>query len=286
MKTKFSTIINFPITRIIIGAATCITVFIGMQNFILRPFFVAIIPSEDLAKTFANYLGAIILLLTYYFVFKSYDKRKITELSLRYLPKELFIGLVLGFLSISLVILMLHLLGYYSILSISNSGYFLKPLSMLVGAALIEEIFFRGILYRILENWQGTFIALFVMGFLFELPHTFNENSTFLSFLLGVIFGVTHGLMYTYTKRIWLPFAFHLGWNLAQPFYGSNLSGLEDLGTVIKAKFEGPALLIGTNYGVEDSLISLGLLTLIGLSFLYASIRNKKIIKWNYTSEK
>jgi hypothetical protein len=217
--------------------------------------------------------------LTYYFIFKFYEKRKITELSLQYLPKELFKGLIFGFSTISLVIFVLYVLGYYSILSISNFGYFLKPLSMLVGAALIEEIFFRGILYRILENWLGTFIALFVMGVLFELPHTFNENSTFLSFLLGVIFGITHGLMYNYTKRIWLPFAFHLGWNLAQPFYGSKLSGLEDLGTVIQAKFQGPKLVIGTNYGVEDSIISIAFLCIICAVFLYASIKEEKIIK-------
>ncbi len=278
MRIPGNTVLYHPITRIVVGATACILLFIGIQNFIIKPFFAAIIPSEAIAKTATNYIAAIVLLVSYYIIFTFYEKRKITELSLKYLPKELFMGLVLGFSTISLVIAVLYAFGYYAILGISNYAYFLKPLSMLVGAALIEEIFFRGILYRILEKWQGTFIALFVMGFLFELPHTFNENATLLSFILGVVFGFTHGLMYTYTKRIWLPFGFHLGWNLAQPFYGSNLSGLEDLGTVIKAKFEGPKLLIGTDYGIEDSIISITLLCIIGAVFLYASIKKERIL--------
>ena len=279
MKIKWSTILVFPITRIILGSVICVSIFIGVQNFIIKPFLLSIIPSEDIAKTITNYISVIVLLASYYFLFRFYEKRNVTELSLKYLPKEFTSGLIFGFSIISLVILALYVLGYYSISSISNYNYFLKPFSILVGAALLEEIFYRGILYRILENWQGTFIALFIMALLFELPHTFNENTTLLSFLLGVIFGLTHGLMFTYTKRIWLPFAFHLGWNFAQPFYGSNLSGLEDLGSVIKAKFEGPKLLIGTNYGVEDSIISVIFLSIICIAFLYASIKERKIIK-------
>ena len=269
----------YPVTRIILGSALCLTLFIGFQNLIIKPFLLSVIPAENLAKTLANYISAITLLLIYNFLFRYYEKRKITELSLRHLPKETMGGIFLGFSTISLVILLLYALGYYSIIAITDYGYLLQPLSILVAAALIEEILFRGILYRILENWLGTFIALFIMAFLFELPHTFNDNATFLSFLLGVIFGLTHGLMFTYTKRIWLPFAFHLGWNFAQPFYGSNLSGLEDLGYVIKAKFEGPKLLIGTNYGIEDSIISIILLTLICSAFLYASMKNGKITR-------
>ncbi len=269
----------YPITRIVLGSALCLTIFIGFQNLIIKPSLLWVIPSENLAKTLANYISAITLLLIYNFLFRYYEKRKITELSLRYVPREIMGGIFLGFSTISLVILLLYALGYYSILAFTNFDYLLQPLSILVAAALIEEIFFRGILYRILENWLGTFIALFIMAFLFELPHTFNDNATLLSFLLGVIFGLTHGLMFTYTKRIWLPFAFHLGWNFAQPFYGSNLSGLEDLGFLIEAKFEGPKLLIGTNYGIEDSIISIILLSLICSVLLYVSIKNGKITR-------
>ncbi len=283
MKINWRTVLNHPIIKIVLGAAICFLLFIVAQNFIIKPFLLYLIPSEEIAKTIANYISSIVLLLSYFFLFRTYEQRKVPELSLKHLPKEFFGGLFFGFLVISLIILLLYLLGYYSILNISNYQYFLKPLSILVGAALIEEIFFRGILYRVLEEWKGTFIALFITAFLFELPHTFNENATFLSFLLGVVFGLSHGLMFTYTKRIWLPFAFHLGWNLAQPFYGSNLSGLEDMGLVINAKFEGPKIFIGSNYGIEDSIFSLLLLGIICLFFLYLSIKNGKIIGRNKT---
>ncbi|MGH2566384.1 MAG: hypothetical protein ACRDE5_17835, partial [Ginsengibacter sp.] len=84
--------------------------------------------------------------------------------------------------------------------------------------------------------------------------------------------------MYTYTKRLWLPFAFHLGWNFAQPFYGSNLSG-EKTSHIINAVFKGPPLLIGSEFGIEDSIFSLIFLLLLCLLFLYLSIKSRKIVK-------
>ena len=194
---------------------------------------------------------------------------------------ELSGGFIIGFLILSFVILILYSFGYYEIIQFSGFSYFLAPFSFLVIAALIEEILFRAILYRILENWIGTYIALGVISVVFELPHIFNDNVTLLSVILGLLFGFAHGIMFTYTKRIWLPFAFHLGWNLAQPFYGSSLSGIDDIGSVIEAKFSGPKLITGSVYGIEDSILSIVLLLIVCIIFLRLSIKENKIVKSN-----
>ena len=277
MNQSLKRVIDFPITRIILGIGICLLVLIGVQNFITKPIFQNLIPSKPITDTIINYISVAVLLASYYYLFRFYEKRKITELSTKNFFKELVGGFILGFSMLSIVILVLYLLGYYEILSFSGFSYFLAPFSFLVIAALIEEIFFRAILYRILENWLGTFIALFIISILFELPHIFNDNVTILSVLLGLLFGFAHGIMYTYTKRIWLPFAFHLGWNFAQPFYGSNLSGLEDVGAIFKAKFNGPELITGSIYGIEDSILSIILLLGICILFLYLSIKEHKI---------
>lgn len=280
MNNKLKTFLYFPITKIFLSAGCILMLFIGIKKFLLKPLFSNIISDESIAKTLINYFTIGVLLLSYYVVFRFYEKRKITEISSNSLITELLSGFAFGFAVISLVILILYSLGYYLVLDISNYAFFLAPLSTLVAAALIEELFFRAILYRSLENWLGTFIALFIMSFLFELPHTFNENSTLLSFILGVLFGFAHGIMFTYTGRIWLPFGFHLGWNFAQPFYGSNLSGLENLGSIIKATFDGPKLLTGTSYGIEDSIFSIIFLIIICTVFLLLSIKEGKIKKF------
>lgn len=281
MNQTLQRVISFPITRIILGIAICFAALLSVQNLISKPIFHTIISDKPIADTIINYISVAVLLSTYYFLFRYYEKRDIPELSRKHIFKELFGGFGLGFAILSLVIGILFALGYYKITSFEGFSYLLAPFSFLVVAALMEEIFFRTILYRILEEWKGTYIALAAISVLFELPHIFNNNVTFLSVVLGLLFGFAHGIMYTYTKRIWLPFAFHLGWNFAQPFYGSNLSGLQDVGSIFQATFTGPELLTGTIYGIEDSIFTILFLLVVCMVFLYLSIKEKKIITLN-----
>ena len=279
MNKTLKRVIDFPLMKIILGIGICLLILIGFQNFISKPFFYFLIDSKPIADTFINYTSVAVLLLTYYYLFGLYEKRQINELSRKGIVKVLSGGFLLGFSILSFVILVLYLLGYYKIIQFSGFSYFLAPFSFLVIAALIEEILFRAILYRILENWLGTYIVLVIVSIMFELPHVFNDNVTLLSVVLGLLFGFAHGIMYTYTKRVWLPFAFHLGWNFAQPFYDSNLSGLEDVGSVFKAEFNGPELITGSIYGIEDSILSISLLFIVCLVFLRLAIKHNKIVK-------
>ncbi|WP_175288771.1 CPBP family intramembrane glutamic endopeptidase [Flagellimonas eckloniae] len=242
-----------------------------------------LIDYKPIGDTIINYFSVIVLLVSYFYFFKLFEKREIKELSKTNLKTELFGGFLFGFLVLSFVILILYLLGYYSIDGISDLSYLLAPFSFLVLAALIEEVFFRLIIYRIIEKWIGTYLALLLISIIFTVPHLFNDNVTLLSILLLLTFGFAHSIMYTYTKRLWLPFAFHLGWNFAQPFYGSNLSGTEEE-HIINSNFDGPVLLIGSEFGIEDSILSIILLLIVCIIFLRLSIRQKKIVKRSHNT--
>lgn len=279
MSVSFTKLLYFPVTRIILSIGVCFAALVSVQNFITKPVFYATIPVKNIADTIINYISVAVLLLSYFYLFRYYEKREITELSGKNFAKELFGGFVFGFSILSVVILILYILGFYTIINISGLSYLLAPFSGLVVAALLEEVFFRLIIYRILEEWIGTYLALLLIAVLFMIPHLANDHVSMLSVLLLLIFGFTHGIMYTYTKRLWLPFAFHLGWNFAQPFYGSNLSGIEDKGAIMEAKFEGPELLIGSKFGIEDSLFSITFLLVIGVVFLHFSQKKDRIVK-------
>lgn len=278
MNKLLERILYFPITKIVLGIAICFALLVGVQNFISKPVVYALVPYKNIADTLINYISVAVLLLSYSFLFRYYEKRKITELSLSRFTTDLTKGFGLGFALPSLVILILFLSGYYHFLSISGFSYFLAPLSFLVIAALLEDLFIRGLMLRTLENWIGTYWALLIVS-LIEGQHMFNDNSSLVSLFGDVIWGFTLGSIYIYSKRVWLPFFFHLGWNLSQPFYGSNLSGLDDIGYIIKAKFDGPVLLTGGVYGIEGSLISTLFLLITGIVFFYYSVKEGKIIK-------
>lgn len=278
MNGTIKSVLYFPITKIIIGIVVCFALFVSIQNFVLKPFFYSIIQDKNIANPIIHCASILVLLGSYFFLFRLYDKRKITELSLKYLPKEMFGGFLFGFLTISLSVFILYLLGYYQVISITTTNYPVKLFTTLLVAALIEDLLHRGLIVREMENWLGTHVAI-VIGMVVELQHVFNPHSNLLSLFLYLIWGFTMAMMFIYTKRIWLPYFFHIGWNFAQPFYGSNLTGLDDMGSIIQSSFNGPELLTGGAVGIEDSIFTALFLLFIGITLYYLAKKEGKIVK-------
>ena len=278
MNASIKRVLYFPITKIIVGIVVCFSLFVVIQNFILKPFFYSIIQDKSIADPIIIFISSILLLVSYYYLFRLYDKRKITELSIKYLPKEMFGGFIFGFSTISLSIFILYLLGYYQAFSITTVHYSARLFTVLIFAALVEDLFHRGLIIREIENWLGSNIAI-VIAMLVELQHIFNPNFKIFDLLLYLIWGFTMAMMFIYTKRIWLPYFFHIGWNFAQPFYGSNLTGTSDMGTIIQSKFNGPELLTGGAVGIEGSIFTASFLLFIGIALYYLAKKEGKIIK-------
>lgn len=277
MNQSIQKIIYFPITKIVLGILFCLSALVGIQNFILKPTFYAFLDSKNVADPIIHSISLIVLLSSYYYFFRFYEKREIKELSLVKIPKELFGGFAIGFIAISASISILYFLGHYEFISISIKEYPVKLFTTLLSAALLEDLFIRGLLIRELENWIGTYKMLLI-AMAFELLHIFNPNSNLISSFFDIIWGFTMAMLYVYSKRIWLPFFFHVGWNFAQPFYGSNLTGLKDMGAIIQSKWSGPELLSGGNVGIESSIFTIAILLTIGLYLFYISKKEGKFI--------
>lgn len=278
MNASIKRVLYFPITKIIIGIVVPFSLFVVIQNFVLKPFFYSIIQDKNIANPIIHCVSFIVLLTAYYYLFRLYDKREITELSTKYLLKEMFGGFFFGFFTISLSIFILYILGYYQAFSISTTHYPIKFFTFLMVAAIVEDLFHRGLIVRVCENWLGTNLTL-VIAMLVELQHIYNPNSNLFSLFYYLIWGFTMGMMFIYTKRIWLPFFFHLGWNFSQPFYGSNLTGLNNMGSIIQSKFSGPDLLTGGAVGIEDSIFTASFLLIIGIVLYYLAKKEGKIVK-------
>jgi len=278
MNASIKRVLYFPITKIIIGITICFSLFVVIQNFVLKPFFYSIMLDKSVADPIIIFISSILLLVSYYYLFRLYEKRKITELSVKDLPKEMFGGFIFGFFIISLSIFILYLLGYYEVVSISTTHYSARLFTVLIFAALVEDLFHRGLIVREIENWLGTNMAI-IIAMLVELQHVFNPNSNLFSFFSYLIWGFTMAMLFIYTRRIWLPFFFHLGWNFAQPFYGSNLTGTSDMGSIIQSELTGPALLTGGATGIEDSIFTASFLLLIGIVLYYLAKKEGKIVR-------
>ena len=197
MNASVKRVLQFPVTKIVIGIVTCFSLFVVIQNFVLKPFFYSIIQDKSIAKPIIHCVSIIVLLAAYYYLFRFYEKRKITELSIKYLPKEMFGGFFFGFSTISLSIFILYLLGHYQVIGISTTHYSIKFFTVLILAALVEDLFHRGLIIRICENWLGTNPTL-VIGMIVEMQHIFNPNANVFSLFVDMIWGFTMAMMFVY----------------------------------------------------------------------------------------
>lgn len=277
MNASLKSFLQFPVTRIIAGYFFCLGVLVAVKNWIAQPLLYHLFDNKIVADTIKNCISFGVLLASYWFFSKYYERRKPVELATKKLAGQMFGGFALGFFTISLAILLLYVAGYYQIIGISTASYSLQLFTLLLTAALVEDLLIRGLMVRILENWLGTYSTL-VIAMLVELMHVFNPNANLFSTIMDLGWGFTMAMLYVYSKRVWLPFFFHVGWNFAQPFYGSNLTGLEDMGKIVQSGFEGPVWLTGGKVGIEGSIITIVFLVAIGVLLLYRSKKEGKII--------
>lgn len=109
---------------------------------------------------------------------------------------------MIGFGAMGMVVFILYLLGYYNFVAIKSLYEFLPTVAFIFGAAVLEEIIFRGLIFRILEKWKGPIMALLISSLIFQIPHFMNLHTGISPAILGVLFGVVTGLMYAYTRRL------------------------------------------------------------------------------------
>lgn len=260
-------VLHFPLIRIAVGVVISASALLG-ANAGLRILFSS---ESDLLRVARWLLSTSAMVATYWFLFRTYEGRMISELSREGLLNESLIGLSAGSLSIGLVIGVLGLLGYYEMHSTIRPIQLLLPLFLFIALGAFEELIFRGIIYRIAEDSLGTLLALILSALLFGLAHLSNANANVISVASAASGGVLAGLLFSVTRRLWLPIFFHAGWNWAQASLGVPVSGIEELPYPVQSSIRGPALITGGAFGPENSVLTIALvLALSGVVYYVA----------------
>lgn len=196
---------------------------------------------------------------------------------LRDLPK----GIVLGGLLMTAIVAIVALLGGYRIAGMGGSTswamiWFLAGLQ----AAFFEELLMRGILFRFLEEFGGSWFALALSSLIFGFLHAWNDNATLLSSLaIAVEAGILLGGAYMLTRNLWLAIGIHFGWNVVQgyiwdvPVSGHAVDGM------VESRIAGPELISGGMFGVEASVVAMALATGAGVWLVIGAVRRGNIVK-------
>jgi len=194
--------------------------------------------------------------------------------------RNLALGLVAGTFLFSAVVGVAALSGIYRITGCCSTAELLKDIfGAAIFAGFMEELLFRGILFRWIEEFGGSWAALIITSVLFGLIHIMNPNATwFSSFAIALEAGVLLGGAYMLTRSLWMPMGLHAAWNFTQGFvFDVPVSGLDVRG-LVTAKLSGPVLLSGGPFGLEASVIALVVATAAGIVLVVLAVKSGKSV--------
>ena len=222
-----------------------------------------------------------VVLLTYKLAVTRLGEHPRDDLSGRRALPDLAIGLLMGFLIMALSVGAAAIADVYSIIGQGDSRQLVHELvTSAIMPAFMEELLFRGILFRWLEEFSGSWAALIVTSALFGLAHSQNPGATlFSTFAIAVEGGLLLGGSYMLTRSLWMPIGLHAAWNFTQgPILGVPVSGNQVHG-LVRANLEGPAILSGGAFGLEASIIAIAVCAAAGIWFLWLAFRRGEVVQ-------
>ena len=185
-------VIQFPLVRIILACLFLIPVF--LLNKVFRSVVTSSAPVD--MRIYFAYAEAIIFFFVFLSAYGLYarfiEKRKAFEISSKLSLKEFGMGFFISFVLVGAVVALLAVIGSYRIADWNPDKKVVIDLfiKFMIGA-LLEEIIFRLIIFRLTEELLGTWIALIIQAVLFGFAHMANDNSTlFTSFSVTVVGGI------------------------------------------------------------------------------------------------
>jgi uncharacterized protein len=226
----------------------------------------------------------LVVVLVYWAAVRLLEKRPIVEL--RFTPVGILLGAFSGAALISIVTLSLFAAGIYEVTAVRGLQSELFGVAGLIFvAAMLEEVAYRGVIFRMLENAWGTLPALGLQSLLFALQHLANVEGADLvasltTFVSVMLIGAFWALVFVHTRNLWIVGAHHAAWNFAILLTGLPLSGLEDWRGLapLESRYLGPDWLTGGAFGPETSVLTMGLMVVCIAVLLYAARKRNRTI--------
>ena len=195
-------ILQFGLTRIVLGVVTIVGVGI-LTNLIVLGLYGALgfdVPGQD------SLHYVIPLVIAVHFAYRGFvrlvERRRAEELSGKGAVRETGAGIAVGAGLLAATIGIIAALGYYQVTGSNPWTAAVPTFATAVVSGYVEEVVFRGVLFRIVEESLGTWIALALTALLFGFVHILNPNATlFSSFAIAMEAGVLLGAAYVLTRE-------------------------------------------------------------------------------------
>ncbi|MCL9982979.1 MAG: CPBP family intramembrane metalloprotease [Erythrobacter sp.] len=267
-------ILQFPLIRLVLLGVP-LFLCLGMSNNFLDQN-----KASPIMATIAA-AGMIALAMWVYVGFARHiERRQPSDLALDPGLRELGLGLLLGSGLYTAGVLVLMVLGYARIDGMNSVSLMAPAIAMALSSGFLEELLFRGALFRIVEEWLGSWASVVISSVVFGFVHLANPSATmtgaiFISIEAGLLLAATYML----TRRLWLGIGFHISWNYTQSaVFGGIVSGGVFEPGLLKTVITGPELITGGSFGLEASLIPCLLATSTGVWLAVRAVRAGHVV--------
>lgn len=272
-------VMRWPLIRLAIYAAAALaTIIVGT---IVTRLLVPAEPSpwHELALL-KNLILPVVLFAIYACLVRLVEHRAAREVDFGTGLPTLLLGLLIGSAIIGLTILILSSLGMVQISSRTGFAEVGRELSVLMITAMTEELLFRVILFAILQEILGSLGAILISSAMFGLAHVANPGAApFAIFALSMELGVMLALVYMLTRNVWMAVGVHAGWNFTQGFvFGGLNSGQQHPHSYFQTTLSGPDFLTGGPFGLEGSVVTLGLSLVVSAVLLALTLHQRRWI--------
>ncbi len=217
---------------------------------------------DQALQTFAMLMASCIVS---FFILRRVDKRKFGTMGLHvhaHALSELAHGILLGFVILTLSVLIPFALGHFELsLAELDFTYLITGLSLNVLLFIIvgfnEEVLFRGYTFQTLMEGIGEVPATVLFSVLFGCAHLLNPNTSALGITNIILAGILLSIAYLKTKSLWLPIGIHFGWNFTQGYiWGMRVSGTTVEMPLFNGKpVEGSEWMTGGSFGPEGGAL-------------------------------
>jgi len=235
------------------------------------------IPSAA-AKMAAILCSAAALIALFLLWTRLFEKEWRTDLFTKSPAGNISLGMSIGLLYFVVVSAVLSISGCYgasyahpawSLILVNFIFYFL--------IACGEEVIFRGIIFRMIDERFGFWWALGISALIFGFIHMITPNASIWSSIAIVLeAGVLLGAAFKYSEGLWLPIGIHWAWNFTQGnVFGFSVSGHDKEESILNSVISGPDILTGGDFGPEASVISAVIGGLLSAYFVWKYLKKR-----------
>ena len=203
--------------------------------------------------------GTIITIILFFTIENKNHQRSYESLGLNKNSffKHYILGIVIGWVMISIVLLMTYVCGVASFMGIECEDPLLIVLFFV--AFMIqgfeEELLCRGFMMYGISRVKSSCYGIMMNSLFFAILHLGNDGLTLVAFINLLLCGIGFSLIASYFDNIWVSSGAHSMWNFAQGnLYRILVSGIAVGPSVFRFRLQGSSFLAGGLFGLEGSI--------------------------------